>query len=143
DDIDALSGGIDQDPVLVPLAGEVGTFIAAAHRDDDVGGGDGVVGELLWLFAGDVDADLVHGFYGHGVDLVAGHGAGGADVDFVAGEVGQEPGGHLGAACVVYADEQDARSIGFGHVDVLRSQRFRSRRRLVMRPWRSSRMSRT
>ena len=39
----------------------------------------------------------------------AGFGAGGADLDGVAGEVAQPAGGHLGAAGVVDADEQDTR----------------------------------
>ena len=43
---DRLAGGVVELPVEVALAGEVGAGVAAAHRDDDVGGGDGVVGEL-------------------------------------------------------------------------------------------------
>ena len=42
-----------------------------------------------------------------GLIVVGGRGAGGAHDDPVAGVVGEEGGGHLGAAGVVDADEQD------------------------------------
>ena len=40
--------------------------------------------------------------------------SGGADFDGVVGEVGEVAGGHLGAAGVVDADEQDAGLVGHG-----------------------------
>ena len=54
-----------------------------------------------------VDADLGHGLDDGRVDVVGRGGAGGADDDPVAGVVGEQGGGHLGAAGVVDADEQD------------------------------------
>ena len=45
---------------------------------------------------------------GDRIDALAGLRAGRADLDGVAGQVGEPPGGHLRAAGVVDADEQDA-----------------------------------
>src|SRR5699024_4867088 len=114
DDVDGLAGGVDELPVLVAFAGEDGAGVAAAHGDDDVRGGHGVNGELLGFLTGDVDADLDHGRYGDGVDLLDGLGAGGADVDAVAGEVGEPSGGHLGAAGIVDADKEHGRLVRHG-----------------------------
>lgn len=105
--LDALAGGVVELPVLVPLAGEEGALVAAAHRDDHVGLLDGFGGEDLRLLGGDVDAELRHRGHGDRVDLVRGLGAGGQDLDPVAGQVAEEARGHLRAPGVVDADEQD------------------------------------
>ena len=47
-----------------------------------------------------------------GLTWSAGVGAGGADLDAVAGQVGEPPGGHLGAAGVVDTDEQHGGLLG-------------------------------
>ena len=56
-----------------------------------------------------------HGVDGDGVDLVLRLGAGRADLDAAGAELAEVPGGHLGAAGVVDADEEDGRLLG-GHV---------------------------
>ena len=107
--VDALAGGVVELPVLVALAGEDRAGVAAAHGDHDVGRPDGGLVEPLRVGAArrEVDADLGHGLDDGGVDVVGRGGAGGADHDAVAGVVGEQRGGHLGAAGVVDADEQD------------------------------------
>ena len=45
--VDAEAGGIVELPVLVALAREERAGVAAAHRDDDVGGPDDLVGPRL------------------------------------------------------------------------------------------------
>ena len=47
DRVDGLAGRVGQVPVLVALAGEERAGVAAAHRDDDVGGLDDLVGPGL------------------------------------------------------------------------------------------------
>ena len=64
--------------------------------------------------ADDVYADLCHRLDDGGVDRVGGGGAGRADLYSVPGEVGQERGGHLGAAGVVDADEQHRHGVVWG-----------------------------
>jgi len=63
------------------------------------------------LGRGDVDAVFGHCGDGDRVELVGGLRAGRQNRDAVAGEVGEVAGGHLGAASVVYADEQHARPV--------------------------------
>jgi hypothetical protein len=75
--------------------------------DDDVGGLHGFGGEGFGEFLGQVEPDLGHGLRDGGVDRVGGRGAGGADHDPALGVVVEQSGGHLGAAGVVDADEQD------------------------------------
>ena len=89
------------------LAGVDGACVAAAHRDHDVGGADDLVGERLRELLAHVDADLVDRLDDGGVDLLTGVAACGADVDAALGAELDEPCGHLAAACVVDADEQD------------------------------------
>ena len=60
DGVDAEAGGVVELPVLVALAGEQRAGVTAAHRDDDVGGADDLVGPRLRVLGGDVDADLGH-----------------------------------------------------------------------------------
>ena len=108
DGVEGLPGGVVEFPVLVAFAGEEGAGVAAAHGDDDVGGLDGFGGEDLRGVGGDVDADFGHGLDGDGVDLVGGFADPAERTSIrVAGEVAQVAGGHLGAAGVVDADEQD------------------------------------
>ena len=112
--IEALPGWIVDLPVEVALAREDGADVAAAHGDDDIAGLDGVSGEGLGFLVGEVDAFFAHGFDDDRVDGVGRGRSGGADFDGVVGEVGEVAGGHLGAAGVVDADEQDAWLVGHG-----------------------------
>ena len=112
---DPEPGRVVELPVLVALAGEDRAGVTAAHRDDDIGGADDLVGPWLRVLAGDVDADFGHRVDGRRVDLGSRFGTAGVHQDAVAGEVLQPAGGHLGAAGVVDAEEQDG---GGGHVDL-------------------------
>src|SRR4029453_3802529 len=58
DCVNTLASWVFQDPVFIPLAGEVRAFITAAHGDDDVGFLDGFGGEYLRDFCGHVDAQF-------------------------------------------------------------------------------------
>ena len=58
DGFDAHAGGIVELPVFVASARVVRAGVAAAHRDDDVGGAHDFFGPRLGELAGDVDADL-------------------------------------------------------------------------------------
>ncbi len=74
------------------------------------------------------DAEFGHRCDGDGIDLVGGFGSGGADLDAVPGQMGQQRSGHLGAAGVMHANEQDT---GFGchgrqHLSQILSGRFRA-----------------
>ncbi len=69
--------GSSRIPVLVPLAGEDRAGVAAAHRDDDIGGADDLVGPRLRVLGGDVDAAFGHRGDRGRVDLDAGFGAAG------------------------------------------------------------------
>ena len=60
----------------------------------------------LGLLVGDVDADLAHRRDGDGVDPVRGHRSGRPHLDPPSREGGEEAGGHLGAAGIVHAHEQ-------------------------------------
>ena len=77
DRVDRLSGGVGQNPFLIAFTGKGRASVAAAHRHDDVGGLDDLVGPRLGELAGDVDADVGHRGDGGGVDLVAGFGPAG------------------------------------------------------------------
>jgi hypothetical protein len=111
DVVDVLACGVVEVPVFVAFAGIVGAAVAAAHGDDHIGGFDGVCGEDFGLFGGDVDALFSQGLDGYGVDLVGGFGAGRADFDTAAREMVEVAGGHLGAAGVVDANEQNGRLV--------------------------------
>src|ERR1041385_6238729 len=56
---EAEAGRVDEVPVDVPLAGKDRARVAAAHRHDDLGPGDFLVGDRLRLAVGDVDVDLL------------------------------------------------------------------------------------
>src|SRR3954470_20825873 len=105
--VEVVAGRVVKIPVEVALAGEDRAHVAAAHGDQYIGGLGGVPVQFAGCVGGDVDADLAHGFDGDRVDLVGGFAAGRADLDGVAGQVAQPAGGHLGAAGVVHAHEQD------------------------------------
>ena len=109
DSVDGLTSGVGYFPVLVAFAREDGAGIAATHGDDDIGGLDDLVGPGLGEFAGDIDADLGHGFDGGGVDFVSGFSAARPGHTVVTGEVGEEAERHLRAAGVVGAKEQHRR----------------------------------
>jgi hypothetical protein len=102
-----LARGVVQLPVQVGLAGEDRAGVAAAHGHDVIRGLDCLRRQDLRRAGGQVDADLPHRRHGTGIDLLGRQDAGGTDVDASLGEVGQPDGGHLGAAGVVDADEQD------------------------------------
>ncbi len=91
-------------------------FTLPAHGDDDLAVLDGVVVNDLGLLDADVDAELGHDLHRHGVDLPGGFAARTADRDATAGVLGEQSGGHLAAAGVVDADEQDLRNgLAVGH----------------------------
>ena len=60
DGVEVLAGGVVEHPFLVAFAGEDRAGVAAAHRDDDVGGLHDLVGPGFGELVGDVDADLGH-----------------------------------------------------------------------------------
>jgi SnoaL-like polyketide cyclase len=70
--VEGLSGGVGEVPVEVAPSGEDGAGVAAAHRDDDVRGLDGIGGEDLGMGVVEVDAELGHRGAYDGVDLVGG-----------------------------------------------------------------------
>ena len=109
---DALGGrerGVADRPVLVAGAGEDGADVAAAHRHDDVGGADGVVGERLGEAVG---AERVELRPDVGVDRGRRRRPGRPGQDRVPGVALEQGGRQLRAAGVGDADEQDARDGG-------------------------------
>ena len=87
--------GVRKVPVEVPLPGEDGTGVAASHRDDDIGGLDGLVGERLGELVGDVHVHLAHHLDDGRVELVGGRAPRGADHDPRPGVLRQQARGHL------------------------------------------------
>lgn len=85
--VHGLSGGVVELPVEVAFAGEDRAGVAAAHRDDHVGGLDGFGGQRFGKFFGQVEPDFVHGLGHRGVDGVGGRGPGGADGHLALGVV--------------------------------------------------------
>jgi hypothetical protein len=83
--VEILTGGVVDDPVFVAFAGIVRAAVAATHGDHDIGGFDGLGGEDLGSFGGNVDSILSHGLYGNGIDLVRGFRTGGSDFDLATG----------------------------------------------------------
>jgi hypothetical protein len=57
--VQVLPGRVGDRPVLVAFAGEDRAGVAAAHRDDHVGGADGLVGPRFGELAADVDGRSV------------------------------------------------------------------------------------
>jgi alpha-galactosidase len=103
-----LSLGILERPVVAAEARDDRALLAAAHGDQELRAASELVGQLLRLSLGEVDAHLAHGLQHLGVNFGAGVGAGGEGAR--PGGVGQrvEPGGrHLRAAGVVNAREDD------------------------------------
>ena len=90
------------------LAGKNGTsFVGVSADGDDVVEGDMGEGiDVLGGVLGDVDAGFGHGFGGEGIEDV-GFDAGGPGVDDVGLEVAGPAFGHLGAAGVSGAEEED------------------------------------
>jgi hypothetical protein len=109
DEADFVDGKIlriGERPVFATKVGEVGAGFSAAHGDEQGGIAGEVVGEELGVGGGEVDADFAHGVDDDGVDVRAGVGAGGDGAGLGGvGELGEEGGGHLGAAGVVDAGE--------------------------------------
>ena len=88
DGVDALAGGVVERPVLVALAGEDRAGVAAAHRDDDVGGPDDLVGPRLRVSSAAMSMPTsAIASTAAGLTSVGRLGAAGADDDAVAGEV--------------------------------------------------------
>jgi len=59
----------------------------APHGDHDVGSFDGLRGQDLGSFGGNVDPFFGHGLDGDGIDLVGGFGTGRAYLDLAAGQL--------------------------------------------------------
>ena len=112
--VHALAGRVVELPVLVALAREDRTGVAAAHRDHHVGLPHRVGGEQLRRTGGDVDAVLGHRGDRGRVHLVGRRRAGREDLDPVAGEMLQVARGHLRAPGVVHADEQHGGTVRHG-----------------------------
>ena len=79
--LEVLSGRVVELPVLVALARVDRARVAAAHRDHDVGGPDGLVRERLRELLAQVDAELAHRLDDGWVDPLTGRTARGADVN--------------------------------------------------------------
>src|SRR6185437_5338108 len=107
DRLEVLSGRVVEFPVFVPLAGVDRAGIPATHCDHDVSRFHELVGERLRELFPQIDAELTHSLHGSRVDLLAGCAPGRTDVDSTLGAQLHEPGGHLAAAGVVHADEED------------------------------------
>ena len=86
-----------------------GAAVAAAHRDDDVGGAHDLVGQRLGELEGHLDPELGDRLDDGVVDDRGGIRAGGERVDAAFGDVTGERGGHLRARGVLGADEQHER----------------------------------
>ena len=96
--LDREPGRIADLPVEVALAREDRARVAAAHRHDDVGRPNHLVGPRLGELARDVDPDLGHRVDGRGVHRAGRIGAAGVDLDLAAREVLHPARGHLRAA---------------------------------------------
>src|SRR5439155_22641892 len=96
-------------PVLVALAGEERTGVAATHRDHHIRGPERLVGDRLRELLAQVDAELRHRRDSGRIDLLSWARAGRADGDAPVRAQLDQAGGHLAAARVVRADEQHLR----------------------------------
>ena len=129
-------GRVGEAPVVaVYLAGVTRACLVgvAAHGDD---GGDVAVEKGVHVFrsvGGEVDADFAHDLEGFGVNVAGGFGAGAVHGDEVAGGGAEDALGHVAAAGVAGAEDQDGRC---GVHD-------RERRERVERVVRAGRESRT
>jgi hypothetical protein len=112
DMVEVLACRVVEDPVFVASAGIIRAGVAATHGDYDIGGFDGVVGEDLGSFGGNIDPILGHGLDGDRIDLVRGFRTGRADFDLATGQLAEVAGGHLGSASIVDANEQNRRFVG-------------------------------
>ena len=106
DMVEILACGVVQDPVLVAFAGIVGAGVAAPHGDYDVGGFDGLRGQDLGSFGGNVDTFFGHGLDGDGIDLVGGFGTGRAYLDLAAGQLTEIAGGYLVNAGILTREQR-------------------------------------
>src|SRR3954451_12616953 len=115
-------GGVVEHPVLVALAREDRTRIAASHGDHHIGGAHEVVRERLWEGVGEIDPQLGHRFDDQWVDCLSRRRPGGADADMARRPERDETRRHLSASRVVHADEQDLRdpeAVGWASLLVL------------------------
>src|SRR5918994_5489302 len=100
-------GRIVELPILVALAGVDRAGVAAPHRDHGVRRPHHLVGEWLGELLPEVHADLGHRLAHRGVDLVGGLAARRANVDPAPPQLVHQACGHLAAAGVLDADEQN------------------------------------
>jgi hypothetical protein len=104
DHLHRLPAGVRQRPVLArDWHGRA--LLAAAHRDQQLGALGELVGQLLRLGVGQVDADLGPRLHDLGVDMVGRSGAGRDRSQPGRGELVEERGRHLGPAGVADAGE--------------------------------------
>src|SRR5699024_10162634 len=61
--------------------------------------------------SGDVDVELSHGIDGIRIERLGRCAARGSDFDALSAQLAEESGGNLGPACIVHADEKDARLV--------------------------------
>jgi hemoglobin len=104
--LDDEPGRVGEVPIQVALPRKDRARVAAAHRDHDVRRLHFPGRQRLGELRGDIQADLGHGLDDGGVQLAGRLGAGRGHPDPPARLLGQQGGGHLGAAGVVGADEQ-------------------------------------
>ena len=109
--LDGLPGWVGEVPIQVSFAGKHRAGVSAAHRDDDVGGHDDVVGEGLGELLREIEADLCHHLHDLRVDLFGWRAPGRADVDPTLGVVIEQRRCHLAAPRVVDACEQHLRDV--------------------------------
>jgi hypothetical protein len=104
--LDALPGRVVEFPVLVALAEEDRAGIAAAHRDDHIGGVGGVVVQLRRGAVRDIDAQPGHRRHRDRVHALGGVRAGRAHNQIVTAVAAGKPGRHLRTAGVVDTHER-------------------------------------
>jgi hypothetical protein len=83
--VQVLACRVVEDPVFVASAGIIGAGVAATHGDHNVRCFDGLGGEDLGLFGGNVDSFFGHRLDSSGTDLVRRFRTGGADIDVATG----------------------------------------------------------
>src|SRR5882672_687832 len=110
DVVDILAGRVVEIPVEVTLAGKDRAGVAAAHRDDHIGGADDLVSPRLRELGRDVDASFGHRGHGGRVDADTRFGTTGPTHRPIIGEVLEETQRHLATAGVVHTQEQHHRA---------------------------------
>src|SRR2546423_11544587 len=97
---------VRQVPVGVPLTGDAGALISAAHGDHDIRRLGKLACQSLWLAAGEIDAHLSHHLDHLGMDSLAGRRACAQGVMSTAAGALEQRRTHLRAPGVVEAGEQ-------------------------------------